>query len=59
MPNTGSRRGSALHEVEAIDMPLIPGLSNIIGNLTARFSLGFTLAEEEKDDGRCTTWKFE
>ena len=28
------------------------GLARIIGNLTARYSLGFTLAEEEKDDGR-------
>ena len=28
------------------------GLSKIIGNLTVRYSLGFTLAEEEKDDGR-------
>lgn len=28
------------------------GLSKIMGNLTARYSLGFTLAEEEKDDGR-------
>jgi VWFA-related protein len=28
------------------------GLSKIIGNLTARYSLGFTLAEGEKDDGR-------
>jgi VWFA-related protein len=28
------------------------GLSKIIGNLSARYSLGFTLAEEEKDDGR-------
>jgi VWFA-related protein len=27
------------------------GLSRIIGNLTARYSLGFTLAEDEKDDG--------
>jgi VWFA-related protein len=27
------------------------GLSRIIGNLTARYSLGFTLAENEKDDG--------
>jgi VWFA-related protein len=27
-------------------------LSKIIGNLTARYSLGFALAEEEKDDGR-------
>lgn len=28
------------------------GLSKIIGNLTARYSLGFSLAELEKDDGR-------
>ena len=28
------------------------GLSTIIGNLTARYSLGFTLAEDESDDGR-------
>jgi VWFA-related protein len=28
------------------------GLQRIIGNLTARYSLGFTLAEEETDDGR-------
>jgi len=28
------------------------GLSKIIGNLTARYSLGFALSEEEKDDGR-------
>jgi VWFA-related protein len=28
------------------------GLARIVGNLTARYSLGFTLAEEEKDDGR-------
>ena len=28
------------------------GLSKIIGNLTARYSLGFSLAESEKDDGR-------
>lgn len=28
------------------------GLSKIIGNLTARYSLGFALAEDEKDDGR-------
>src|SRR5258705_3538491 len=27
------------------------GLNKIIGNLTARYSLGFTLAEDEKDDG--------
>src|SRR5437660_602123 len=28
------------------------GLGKIIGNLTARYSLGFSLAENEKDDGR-------
>jgi VWFA-related protein len=28
------------------------GLSRIIGNLTARYSLGFALAEDETDDGR-------
>ena len=28
------------------------GLSMIIGSLTARYSLGFSLAEEEQDDGR-------
>jgi VWFA-related protein len=28
------------------------GLAKVIGNLTARYSLGFTLAEQEKDDGR-------
>lgn len=28
------------------------GLARIIGNLTARYSLGFALAEQEKDDGR-------
>jgi VWFA-related protein len=28
------------------------GLSKIIGNLTARYSLGFQLSESEKDDGR-------
>ncbi|HEV7746180.1 MAG TPA: VWA domain-containing protein [Pyrinomonadaceae bacterium] len=28
------------------------GLSRIIGNLTARYSLGFTLAEDEKDNGQ-------
>lgn len=28
------------------------GLSRIIGNLTARYSLGFALAESENDDGR-------
>jgi VWFA-related protein len=28
------------------------GLGRIIGNLTARYSLGFSLSEQEKDDGR-------
>lgn len=28
------------------------GLARIIGNLTARYSLGFSLSEDEKDDGR-------
>src|SRR6185503_20090577 len=28
------------------------GLQRIIGNLTARYSLGFALAEDENDDGR-------
>jgi hypothetical protein len=28
------------------------GLSTIIGNLTARYSLGFALSETEVDDGR-------
>jgi len=28
------------------------GLSKIVGNLTARYSLGFALDEAEKDDGR-------
>ncbi|HKO42054.1 MAG TPA: VWA domain-containing protein [Pyrinomonadaceae bacterium] len=28
------------------------GLSRIIGNLTARYSLGFSLSEDEMDDGR-------
>jgi VWFA-related protein len=28
------------------------GLGKIVGNLTARYSLGFSLAENEKDDGR-------
>jgi VWFA-related protein len=28
------------------------GLAKIVGNLTARYSLGFSISEEEKDDGR-------
>jgi hypothetical protein len=31
------------------------GLARIIGNLTARYSLGFALAEDEMDDGRMHT----
>jgi len=31
------------------------GLARIIGNLTARYSLGFALAESEVDDGRMHT----
>src|SRR6266404_2518134 len=31
------------------------GLAKIIGNLTARYSLGFSLSENEKDDGRTTS----
>lgn len=31
------------------------GLARIIGNLTARYSLGFNLAEDETDDGRLHT----
>ena len=31
------------------------GLGKIVGNLTARYSLGFSLAEQEKDDGRLHT----
>lgn len=30
----------------------VTGLSRIIGNLIARYSLGFALQESEKDDGR-------
>jgi hypothetical protein len=33
------------------------GLSKIIGNLTARYSLGFTLAETDKAMTDSTTWK--
>jgi hypothetical protein len=31
------------------------GLSKIVGNLNARYTLGFTLAEEEQDDGQMHT----
>lgn len=42
--------GEAVHVGRVSDYGL--GLSKIIGNLTARYSLGFTLHEDEKDDGR-------
>lgn len=42
--------GEAVHVSRTSDYAR--GLSKIIGNLTARYSLGFTFAEEEKDDGR-------
>jgi VWFA-related protein len=41
---------------EAVHVGLVKdygaGLARIIGNLTARYSLGFALREDEKDDGR-------
>ncbi len=55
-------RFSALYEmyspmVHGILLARVPrdysaGLAKIIGNLTARYSLGFSLSEAEKDDGR-------
>ena len=42
--------GEAVHVGRVSDYGL--GLAKIIGNLTARYSLGFALSEEEKDDGR-------
>lgn len=42
--------GEAVHVSRVSDYG--SGLAKIIGNLTARYNLGFTLAEEEKDDGR-------
>ncbi|PYS24531.1 MAG: hypothetical protein DMF72_04765 [Acidobacteria bacterium] len=42
--------GEALHVNRTSDYG--GALAKIIGNLTARYSLGFALAENEKDDGR-------
>ena len=42
--------GEALHMNRASDYG--GALAKIIGNLTARYSLGFALGEDEKDDGR-------
>ena len=42
--------GEAVHVSRAKDYGA--GLARIIGNLTARYSLGFALREDEKDDGR-------
>jgi hypothetical protein len=42
--------GEAVHVSRLSDYGA--GLAKIIGNLTARYSLGFALSEQEKDDGR-------
>ncbi|HYW71052.1 MAG TPA: VWA domain-containing protein [Pyrinomonadaceae bacterium] len=42
--------GESVHVGRARDYGA--GLARVIGNLNARYSLGFTLAEDEKDDGR-------
>lgn len=42
--------GEAVHVGRVRDYGV--GLAKIIGNLTARYSLGFALSEQEKDDGR-------
>jgi VWFA-related protein len=42
--------GEAVHVSRVRDYGA--GLAKIFGNLTARYSLGFALSEEEKDDGR-------
>lgn len=42
--------GEAVHVGRVSDYGA--GLARIIGNLTARYSLGFALSEQEKDDGR-------
>ena len=42
--------GEAVHVSRVRDYGA--GLARIIGNLTARYSLGFALREDEKDDGR-------
>ena len=52
----GRTSGKQFHGLRAGHRPLGSdygaGLAKIIGNLTARYSLGFTLGEQEKDDGR-------
>lgn len=51
-----AKRLAQLSGGEAVKMSRVKdystGLSKIIGNLTARYSLGFSLAEGERDDGR-------
>ena len=42
--------GEAVHVSRVKDYG--SGLSQIIGSLTARYSLGFAISEQEKDDGR-------
>jgi VWFA-related protein len=42
--------GEAVHVSRVKDYGT--GLARVIGNLNARYSLGFTLAEDERDDGR-------
>jgi hypothetical protein len=42
--------GEALRVRRASDYA--EGVARIVGNLSARYSLGFTLAEDERDDGR-------
>jgi VWFA-related protein len=42
--------GEAVHVGRVSDYGA--GLAKIIGNLTSRYSLGFALSEQEKDDGR-------
>jgi VWFA-related protein len=42
--------GEAVHVSRVKDYGA--GLARVLGNLNARYSLGFTLAEDERDDGR-------
>lgn len=44
--------GEAVHVGRVSDYGA--GLAKIIGNLTARYSLGFALSEQEKTTGECT-----
>ena len=52
----GARRLANLSGGETVHVSRVndygAGLARVIGNLNARYSLGFTLAEDEKDDGR-------